>query len=146
MAKKKFIERKFSPNELKQINSKKYLSWKCTRKKVIEGNKTDFALFTLSDSFVSHHHTIGITPIVVKDKMGFSKTAVKVVVSFADKDVAKRFATVGATTVMFISEGTIDEAVSVAASFAKAQIALMWVIPEGAVRVGRVPKKHKATV
>lgn len=40
MAKKKLTERKFSSGELKLINAKKYLSWKCTRKKVIEGNKS----------------------------------------------------------------------------------------------------------
>ena len=70
----------------------------------------------------------------------------KVVVSFMDKGEAKRFAAIGATTVMFTTDGTISDAVGLGASLAKAQYNLLYQIPCGAVRVGRVPKKRKTTV
>ena len=142
-------ERKFTPGELKQLNSKKYLSFKCTRKKVVEGNKTDFALFTLSDSIVSEHHTVGITPVYVREtyesmrknrvtSMGYN--GFKVVVSFINKDDSKHFAQIGATTVMFTSQCDVADTLAMAEKFAKAQNNLLWAMPDNAVRVGKEPK------
>lgn len=141
MTKIKLTERKFTPSELKQLNSKQYLSWKCTRQTIIIGNDTDYALFTVSECFGCPHHSIGITPIVKK-----GGNALKVVVSFMDKVEAKRFAAIGATTVMFTTDDTISDAVGLGASLAKAQYKLLYQIPQGTVRVGRVPKKRKTTV
>jgi len=137
----KLTERKFTPNELKQLNSKTYLSWKCTRQTIIIGNDTDFALFTVSECLGCPHHSIGITPIVKR-----GDNALKVVVSFMDKGEAKRFSAIGATTVMFTTDGTIADAVGLGSGLAKAQYKLLYQLPCGAVRVGRVPKKQKATV
>ena len=141
MTKIKLTERKFTPSELKQLNSKQYLSWKCTRQTIIIGNDTDYALFTVSECLGCPHHSIGITPIVKKGENAF-----KVVVSFMDKGEAKRFSAIGATTVMFTTDGTISDAVGRGASLAKAQYNLLYQIPCGTVRVGRVPKKRKTTV
>ena len=145
MAKKKFVERKFSSGELKLINAKKYLSWKCTRKKVIEGNKTDFALFTLSDTFVHEHHSVGISPIVVSRTKTELRLGYKVVVSFTEKDVAKRFSAIAAPSVTFVTEGNVDTAIYEATRLANAQNNLLWTMPEGTVRTG-VKRRRKTTV
>ena len=142
MAKKKLAERKFSAGELKQINAKKYLSWKCTRKKVIEGNKTDFALFTLSDSF---EHSVGISPVIVSRTKTELRLGYKVVVSFTEKDVAKRFSAIAAPSVMFVTEGSVDDAIYEANRLAKAQNNLLWTMPEGTVRTG-AKRRRKTTV
>ena len=145
MATKKFAERKFSSGELKLINAKKYLSWKCTRKKVIEGNKTDFALFTLSDTFVHEHHSVGISPIVVSRTKTELRLGYKVVVSFTEKDVAKRFSAIAAPSVTFVTEGNVDTAIYEATRLANAQNNLLWTMPEGTVRTG-VKRRRKTTV
>lgn len=145
MAKKKLAERKFSSGELKLINSKKYLSWKCTRKKVIEGNKTDFALFTLSDTFAHEHHSVGISPVIVSRTKTELRLGYKVVVSFTEKDVAKRFSAIAAPSVMFVTEGSVDDAIYEANRLAKAQNNLLWTMPEGTVRAG-VKRRRKTTV
>ena len=145
MAKKKLAERKFSAGELKQINSKKYLSWKCTRKKVIEGNKTDFALFTLSDTFVHEHHSVGISPVIVSRTKTELRLGYKVVVSFTEKDVAKRFSAIAAPSVMFVTEGSVDTALYEATRLANAQNNLLWTMPEGTVRTG-AKRRRKTTV
>lgn len=145
MEKKKLAERKFSAGELKQINSKKYLSWKCTRKKVIEGNKTDFALFTLSDTFVHEHHSVGISPVIVSRTKTELRLGYKVVVSFIEKDVAKRFSAIAAPSVMFVTEGSVDTALYEATRLANAQNNLLWTMPEGTVRTG-AKRRRKTTV
>lgn len=145
MATKKLTERKFSAGELKQINAKKYLSWKCTRKKVIEGNKTDFALFTLSDTFAHEHHSVGISPVIVSRTKTELRLGYKVVLSFTEKDVAKRFSAIAAPSVMFVTEGSVDDAIYEANRLAKAQNNLLWTMPEGAVRAG-VKRRRKTTV
>lgn len=145
MAKNKLAERKFSPGELKLINSKKYLSWKCTRKKVIEGNKTDFALFTLSDTFVHEHHSVGISPVIVSRTKTELRLGYKVVLSFTEKDVAKRFSAIAAPSVMFVTEGSVDDAIYEATRLAKAQNNLLWTMPEGTVRTG-TKRRRKTTV
>ncbi len=145
MAKKKLAERKFSAGELKLINAKKYLSWKCTRKKVIEGNKTDFALFTLSDTFVHEHHSVGISPVIVSRTKTELRLGYKVVVSFTEKDVAKRFSAIAAPSVTFVTEGNVDTALYEATRLANAQNNLLWTIPEGTVRTG-VKRRRKTTV
>lgn len=145
MAKKKLAERKFSSGELKQINSKKYLSWKCARKKVIEGNKTDFALFTLSDTFVHEHHSVGISPVIVSRTKTELRLGYKVVLSFTEKDVAKRFSAIAAPSVMFVAEGSVDDAIYEANRLAKAQNNLLWTMPEGTVRIG-AKRRRKTTV
>lgn len=145
MEKKKLAERKFSAGELKQINSKKYLSWKCTRKKVIEGNKTDFALFTLSDTFVHEHHSVGISPVIVSRTKTELRLGYKVVVSFTEKDVAKRFSAIAAPSVMFVTEGSVDTALYEATRLANAQNNLLWTMPEGTVHTG-TKRRRKTTV
>lgn len=145
MAKKKLAERKFSAGELKQINSKKYLSWKCTRKKVIEGNKTDFALFTLSDTFVHEHHSVGISPVIVSRTKTELRLGYKVVLSFTEKDVAKRFSAIAAPSVTFVTEGSVDTALYEATRLANAQNNLLWTMPEGTVRTG-AKRRRKTTV
>ena len=145
MAKKKLAERKFSEGELKLINAKKYLSWKCTRKKVIKGNKTDFALFTLSDTFVHEHHSVGISPVIVSRTKTELRLGYKVVVSFTEKDVAKRFSAIAAPSVTFVSEGNVDTALYEATRLANAQNNLLWAMPEGTVRTG-VKRRRKTTV
>lgn len=145
MEKKKLAERKFSAGELKQINSKKYLSWKCTRKKVIEGNKTDFALFTLSDTFVHEHHSVGISPVIVSRTKTELRLGYKVVVSFIEKDVAKRFSAIAAPSVMFVTEGSVDTALYEATRLANAQNNLLWTMPEGTVHTG-TKRRRKTTV
>lgn len=141
----KLKERKFSEGELKLINSKKYLSWKCTRKKVIVGNKTDFALFTLSDTFTHEHHSVGISPVIVSRTKTELRLGYKVVLSFTEKDVAKRFSAIAAPSVMFVSEGSVDDALYEANRLAKAQNNLLWTMPEGTVRTG-VKRRRKTTV
>ena len=145
MAKKKLAERKFSAGELKQINAKKYLSWKCTRKKVIEGNKTDFALFTLSDTFVHEHHAVGISPVIVSRTKTELRLGYKVVVSFTEKDVSKRFSAIAAPSVTFVTEGSVDTALYEATRLANAQNNLLWTMPEGTVRTG-AKRRRKTTV
>lgn len=145
MAKKKLTERKFSAGELKLINAKKYLSWKCTRKKVIEGNKTDFALFTLSDTFVHEHHSVGISPVIVSRTKTELRLGYKVVVSFTEKDVAKRFSAIAAPSVTFVTEGNVDTALYEATRLANAQNNLLWTMPEGTVRTG-AKCRRKTTV
>ena len=145
MAKKKLAERKFSEGELKLINAKKYLSWKCTRKKVIKGNKTDFALFTLSDTFVHEHHSVGISPVIVSRTKTELRLGYKVVVSFTEKDVAKRFSAIAAPSVMFVTEGSVDTALYEATRLANAQNNLLWAMPDGTVRTG-VKRRRKTTV
>ena len=145
MAKKKLAERKFSAGELKLSNAKKYLSWKCTRKKVIEGNKTDFALFTLSDMFVHEHHSVGISPVIVSRTKTELRLGYKVVVSFTEKDVAKRFSEIAAPSVMFVTEGSVDTALYEATRLANAQNNLLWTMPEGTVRTG-AKRRRKTTV
>ena len=144
MAKKKLAERKFSDGELKLINARKYLSWKCTRKKVIEGNKTDFALFTLSDTFAHEHHSVGISPVIVSRTKAELRLGYKVVVSFTEKDVAKRFSAIAAPSVMFVTEGNVDTALYEATRLANAQNNLLWAMPEGAVRTG-ANRRRKTT-
>lgn len=123
----KVTERKFTADELKEFKSKRYLRYKTTCTKVIQGNKTDFALFTLSDGICADaHHTIGISPVIVK-----KKNALKVVVSFRDPKVARKYSAVGAPIVTFIGEYTIDDAVSLGERLAKAQNNLLWCMPEG---------------
>jgi len=122
----KIKERKFTKSELKELKSKKYLSCKHTCKKVMEGPKTDFALFTLSDGLCEAHHTVGITPVVVK-----KKDMLKVVLSFKRDDVKKVYSNVGFPTVTFIDEYTIADAVTIAESLAKAQNNLLWNMPDG---------------
>ena len=126
MATKKLAERKFTKSELKELKSKKYLSWKHTSEKVMEGPKTDFALFTLSDGLCNAHHTVGITPVVVK-----KKDMLKVVLSFKQTDVKKAYSKVGFPTVTFIGEYTIADAVNLAERLAKAQNNLLWSMPDG---------------
>ena len=150
MAKIKLTERKFTPNELKQLNSKKYLSFKCTRKKVIDGKKTDFALFSLSNSIISEHHTVGITPVYVKESytqkrnnrvtaMGYN--GLKVVVTMVGKDTTRLYSQIGATTVMFTTQsGNIADALATAMKLADAQQKLLWEMPDNAVRVGKPSK------
>lgn len=145
MAKKKLAERKFSDGELKLINARKYLSWKCTRKKVIEGNKTDFALFTLSDTFEHEHHSVGISPVIVSRTKTELRLGYKVVVSFTEKDVAKRFSAIAAPSVTFVTEGNVDTALYEATRLANAQNNLLWTMPEGTVRAG-VKRRRKTTV
>lgn len=145
MAKKKLAERKFSVGELKLINARKYLSWKCTRKKVIEGNKTDFALFTLSDTFEHEHHSVGISPVVVSRTKTEVRLGYKVVVSFTEKDVAKRFSAIAAPSVTFVTEGNVDTALYEATRLANAQNNLLWTMPEGTVRTG-AKRRRKTTV
>lgn len=145
MAKKKLVERKFSSGELKLINSKKYLSWKCTRKKVIEGNKTDFALFTLSDTFAHEHHSVGISPVIVSRTKTELRLGYKVVLSFTEKDVAKRYSAIATPSVMFVTEGSVDDALYEANRLAKAQNNLLWTMPEGTVRTG-AKRRKKTTV
>lgn len=145
MAKKKLAERKFSVGELKLINARKYLSWKCTRKKVIEGNKTDFALFTLSDTFEPEHHSVGISPVIVSRTKTELRLGYKVVVSFTEKDVAKRFSAIAAPSVTFVTEGNVDTALYEATRLANAQNNLLWTMPEGAVRTG-AKRRRKTTV
>lgn len=122
----KIAERKFTKDELKGLKAKKYLRCEHTCKKVIQGNKTDFALFTLSDGLCDAHHTIGITPVIAK-----RNNALKVVVSFRDPKVAKMYSGVGAPIVTFIGEYTIDDAVSLGERLAKAQNNLLWCMPGG---------------
>lgn len=143
MAKKKLAERKFSDGELKLINARKYLSWKCTRKKVIKGNKTDFALFTLSDTFEPEHHSVGISPVIVSRTKTELRLGYKVVVSFTEKDVAKRFSAIAAPSVTFVTEGSVDDAIYEATRLANAQNNLLWTMPEGAVRTGA--NRHRKT-
>ena len=145
MAKKKLAERKFSVGELKLINARKYLSGKCTRKRVIEGNKTDFALFTLSDTFEHEHHSVGISPVVVSRTKTEVRLGYKVVVSFTEKDVAKRFSAIAAPSVTFVTEGNVDTALYEATRLANAQNNLLWTMPEGAVRTG-ANRRRKTTV
>lgn len=145
MATKKLAERKFSSWELKQINAKKYLSWKCTRTKVIEGNKTDFALFTLSDTLVHEHHSVGISPVIVSRTKAEVRLGYKVVVSFTEKDAAKRFSAIAAPSVMFVTEGSVDDAIYEANRLAKARNNLLWTMPEGTVRTG-AKRRRKTTV
>jgi hypothetical protein len=145
MATKKLAERKFSSWELKQINAKKYLSWKCTRKKVIEGNKTDFALFTLGDTLVHEHHSVGISPVIVSRTKTELRLGYKVVVSFIEKDVAKRFSAIAAPSVTFVVEGSVDSALYEATRLANAQNHLLWTMPEGTVRTG-AKRRRKTTV
>lgn len=145
MAKKKLAERKFSDGELKLINARKYLSWKCTRKKVIKGNKTDFALFTLSDTFEPEHHSVGISPVIVSRTKTELRLGYKVVVSFTEKDVAKRFSAIAAPSVTFVTEGSVDDAIYEANRLAKAQNNLLWTMPEGTVRTG-AKRRRKTTV
>lgn len=145
MAKKKLAERKFSDGELKLINARKYLSWKCTRKKVIKGNKTDFALFTLSDTFEPEHHSVGISPVIVSRTKTELRLGYKVVVSFTEKDVAKRFSAIAAPSVTFVSEGNVDTALYEATRLANAQNNLLWAMPEGTVRTG-AKRRRKTTV
>lgn len=145
MANKKLAERKFTKSELKRINAKKYLSWKCTRKRVIEGNKTDFALFTLSDIFVHEHHSVGISPVIVSRTKTELRLGYKVVVSFTEKDVAKRFSAIAAPSVTFVTEGNVDTAIYEATRLANAQNSLLWAMPVGSVRTG-VKRRKKSTV
>ena len=145
MAKKKLAERKFSDGELKLINARKYLSWKCTRKKVIEGNKTDFALFTLSNTFEPEHHSVGISPVIVSRTKTELRLGYKVVVSFTEKDVAKHFSAIAAPSVTFVTEGSVDDAIYEATRLANAQNNLLWTMPEGAVRTG-AKRRRKTTV
>lgn len=140
MAQIKLTERKFTPNELKQLKSKKYLSCKHTCKKVMKGPKTDFAMFTLSDGLCEAHHIVGITPVVAK-----KKDMLKVVLSFNQPDVKKAYSKVGFPSVTFIGEYTIADAVSLAESLAKAQNNLLWTMPEGTVRTG-AKHRRKTTV
>jgi len=146
MATKKLAERKFSSWELKQINAKKYLSWKCTRKKVIEGNKTDFALFALGDTLVHDHHSVGISPVIVSRTKTEVRLGYKVVVSFIEKDVAKRFSAIAAPSVTFVAEGSVDSALYEATRLANAQNNLLWSMPEGTVRTGARRRRKKTTV
>lgn len=122
----KVKERKFSKGELKELKSKKYLSSRHTREKLMEGPKTDFALFTLSDGLCDAHHTVGITPVVVK-----KKDMLKVVLSFRQADVKKAYSKVGFPTVTFIDEYTIADAVRLAERLANAQNNLLWCMPDG---------------
>lgn len=140
MATKKLAERKFTKSELKELKSKKYLSCQHTCKKVMEGPKTDFALFTLSDGLCEAHHIVGITPVVSK-----KKNMLKVVLSFKQPDVKKAYSKVGFPTVTFIDEYTIANAVNLAESLAKAQNNLLWTMPEGTVRTG-AKRRRKTTV
>ena len=122
----KVKERKFTVSELKELKSKKFLSWKHTCEKVMEGPKTDFALFTLSDGLCDAHHIVGITPVVAR-----KKDMLKVVLSFKKADVKKAYSKVGFPTVTFIDEYTIADAVRIAESIAGAQNNLLWSMPEG---------------
>lgn len=144
MTKKKLAERKFSAGELKQINAKKYLSWKCTLKKVIAGNKTDFALFTLIDTFVNEH-SVGISPVIVSRTRTELRLGYKVVVSFTGKGDAKRFSAIAAPSVVFVTEGDVDTAIHEATCLANAQGNLLRDMPEGAVRTG-AKRRRKTTV
>ena len=137
MAKKKLAERKFTKAELKQLNSRKYLSGKCVMVSLIEGNKTDFALFALNDRFVKGHHSAGVSPVVVG-----RANALKVVVSYVNRSVAKSFSAIGEPSVMFVTENTVGDALHIALKFAEAQNNLLWHMPTGTSRVG---KKRRGT-
>lgn len=137
MANKKLTERKFTKAELKQLNSRKYLSGKCVLASLIEGNKTDFALFALNDRFVNGHHSAGVSPVVVG-----GKAALKVVVSYLNHSVAKAFSAIGEPSVMFVTENTVGDALHMAVKFGEAQNNLLWHTPTGTTRVG---KKRRGT-
>ena len=151
MTKFKLTERKFTASELKQLNSNKYLLFKCTRKKVINGNKTDVALFSLRDSIISsEHHTVGITPVYVKESctpkrnnrvtaMGYN--GLKVVVTMVGKDTTLLYSQIGAPTVKFTTQScNIADALAMAMKLANAQQKLLLAMPDNAVRVGKPPK------
>lgn len=122
--------RSFTRAELKQIKSKKYLHWRHTLEDLREGPGSGYARFTLSDSLVSDHHTVGLRPVTTGGKPGLV-----VELAFTDSKVAERYSAIGAPCVAFPFEGTVHEAVAMAESLAKAQNDLLWRMPEGTRRI-----------
>jgi hypothetical protein len=99
----------------------------------------------LSDTFVHEHHSVGISPVIVSRTKTELRLGYKVVVSFIEKDVAKRFSAIAAPSVTFVTEGSVDTALYAATRLANAQNNLLWNMPKGTVRTG-AKRRRETTV